>query len=168
MSFPHAWIRGLFSSCTMLKHCHKSAAGAVKNTISLKASSQSNFIGQQGKILNRKEPKKATSIAGFLIPFIKSEVFQWGCRFCLPVGCNILPMVSTWNTSDVTVKSSIQYMSDSITVREDEISCSPDPTWKDDLTVCTSINCKIFKWGIFHLTTYLLKKKQNETNKGDH
>lgn len=48
-SFPHAWIRVLFLSCTMLKRCHKTAAGAVKNSIGLRARPQSYFIGQQGK-----------------------------------------------------------------------------------------------------------------------
>lgn len=45
-------------SCTMLKHCHRTTAGAVTNTVGLKARAQSNFVGQQGKTLKRKEGKK--------------------------------------------------------------------------------------------------------------
>lgn len=123
----------------MLKHCHKTAAGAVKNTVGLKARPQSNFIGQQGKMLKRKEEKKTTSTAGFFLPFSRSGVSKWSCRFYLLADCNTLPTASTFNTSNVTIKSLIQNMSDSITVREDEISCSPDPAWEDYLTICSKV-----------------------------
>lgn len=87
--------------------------------------------------LKRKGRKKATSTAGHL-PFI-SGVSTWGCRFHLLAGCHSLPTASTFNTSNVTIKSFIQNMSDSIIVRDDEISCSPDPAWRDDLTLCSKV-----------------------------
>jgi len=82
----------------MLKHCHRTAAGAVKNTIGSKAGPQSNFIGQQGEILKRKEEKQTTSTAGFFLPFSRSGVSKRGCRFCLLAGCTSLPTASTFNT----------------------------------------------------------------------
>lgn len=66
----------------------------------------------------KKGRKKDNKHSRLFSSISKRGVSKRGCRFHLLVGCNSLPTASTFNTSNVTIKSFIQNMSDSIIVRE--------------------------------------------------